>query len=141
MAPGWKLLAVLMLLLAVASGGYFKGRIDNEAKHTEQSLEETQEARRIEQKRAAFQQETLNEKDASLRAVNGRLADALERLRDRPERLPEAALAACKGSSGRELSGGDAAFLERFAARAEALRRELKAAQDREHGEVTPPLE
>ena len=55
------------------------------------------------------------------------LADALERLRERPERLPEPARAACPGGTGAELSGEDAGFLEREAARADELRSALNA--------------
>lgn len=71
-------------------------------------------------------------RNQDLRAVGDRLADALERLRNRPARMPEAARAACTGSTGAELSGPDAAVLERLAARADQLRAELGACQDRE---------
>jgi hypothetical protein len=47
---------------------------------------------------------------------------ALASLRNRPERLPEAARAACSGSTGAELSRGDAEDLVRLAARADELR-------------------
>ena len=53
-----------------------------------------------------------------VRTINDRLAVALERLRKRPERMPEPARSACSGATGRELAGVDAAFLERYAARA-----------------------
>lgn len=44
---------------------------------------------------------------------------AIDRLRQRPERLPESSRPACQGSTGRELSRQDAEFLVRFAADAE----------------------
>jgi hypothetical protein len=59
--------------------------------------------------------------------INDRLADALERLRKRPERMPDQARAACQGATGAELSGPDAGFLEREAARADELRSALTA--------------
>ena len=62
-----------------------------------------------------------------VRTVNRKLADALERLRNRPERNNEPARAACEGSTGAELSGPDAAFLEREAARADELRAAVSA--------------
>jgi hypothetical protein len=133
MSLAYRWLSVVLFMIALFAGGYLKGCTDAQSKHTKELLEATQETRVIEQKRSALQQETLNAKDAQLRSVNARLADSLERLRQRPERLPEASLATCTGSTGRELSGRDAAFLERYAARAEALRAELKASQDREH--------
>ena len=62
-----------------------------------------------------------------VRTINTRLADALERLRKRPERLPDPARAACEGGTGAELSGPDAGFLEREAARADELRAAVSA--------------
>lgn len=62
-----------------------------------------------------------------VRTINTRLADALERLRKRPERLPEPSRKACEGSTGRELAGVDAAFLERYAARAAEQESALRA--------------
>jgi hypothetical protein len=62
-----------------------------------------------------------------VRAINARLADALDRLRQRPARMPEPAREACKGSTGAELSGDDAGFLVREAARADELREALRA--------------
>ena len=61
-----------------------------------------------------------------VRAINTRLADALERLRKRPERMPESSRSACAGATGAELSGPDAGFLSREAARAEGIRSALK---------------
>ena len=58
------------------------------------------------------------EKDEALRTVNARLADALVRLRQRPERMQEPARKACEGATGQELAAGDAEFLSRYAARA-----------------------
>lgn len=58
------------------------------------------------------------ERDEELRNVNARLADALVRLRKRPDRMPEPARQACEGATGRELAAGDAEFLSRYAARA-----------------------
>lgn len=62
-----------------------------------------------------------------VRRINGRLSDALERLRKRPERMPDQARAACEGATGSELSRPDAGFLEREAARADELRSALTA--------------
>lgn len=66
-----------------------------------------------------------SEKDEELRNVNARLADALVRLRNRPERLPEPSRQACEGTTGRELSGQDAEFLTRLASEADQQRAAL----------------
>lgn len=131
--------AVTALALAAALGGFttgwnvraWKAGADDQAR-TEQLQAATQEVRRFEQARAARVQETQDAKEAELRRVNDRLADALEQLRNRPERLPEPTRTSCRGATGAELSGRDAAFLARLAARADTLRAALAACQDRE---------
>jgi hypothetical protein len=68
-------------------------------------------------------------RDAEKDRISARLADAIAGLRNRPERLPDTAAAACAGASGRELSGPDAEFLERLAAEADRLRAALAEQQ------------
>ena len=58
------------------------------------------------------------------------LAAALQRLRDRPDRLPAAATPACSGGTGAALSRPDAEFLTGFAARAGSLQSALDECQD-----------
>lgn len=83
-------------------------------------------AEAIQQEAQARATHTIMEKrDAEIRAVNDRLADAIERLRKRPERRAEAATDACQGATGAQLSGPDGGFLEREAARADQLRSAL----------------
>lgn len=78
--------------------------------------------------------------ESQLRSISGRLADALVSLHNRPARLPEPARAACAGATGAELSGPDAAFLEREAARADTLRAALARCQGQTDpdGQVNP---
>jgi hypothetical protein len=79
-------------------------------------------------------------RDAESIRINDRLADALERLRSRPERRAAAATPACEGSTGAQLSGPDGGFLEREAARADQLREALRQCYgwiDAVRGEVT----
>lgn len=74
-------------------------------------------------------------KDRELRRVRDDLGAALDGLRDRTARADAAASAAagtCAGATGAQLSGEDAAFLAREAARADELRAELGACQQRE---------
>ena len=78
------------------------------------------------------QQEKVDEitKDFTnkLAGVNGKLGDALRRLRDRPERSTEKyASTNCKGASGAELSRPDAEFLIGEASRADQQREALIA--------------
>jgi hypothetical protein len=84
---------------------------------------------RAEQRATATARQTFRNqenRDAEDLAVHARLADALERLRKRPDRMPAAATAACEGGTGAQLSGPDAGFLEREAARADLLRSALR---------------
>lgn len=59
---------------------------------------------------------------AEIRRVAAARDAAMRKLRDRPERLPEAARAACAGATGAELSGRDSEVLAGIAARADELR-------------------
>lgn len=119
-------LVALALLLMAAVGGYAKGRSDERGRVQAELLKRTEQARQVEQEWARKVKVLGDAKDAEIDRINGRLADALERLRKRPERLPEPARAACAGATGAQLSGPDAGFLEREAARADALRAALE---------------
>lgn len=138
--PAW-----LWLVAALAGWGWWNSHQlrAERAAAAQARAEATQEARRFEQAHAARVQEIQDAKDADLRRIGGRLAAALDRLRDRPKRpadMPEAGRAACAGATGAELSGPDAAFLAGEAARADTLRAELGACQERERaGRLKPP--
>lgn len=131
----------LYLAFAIACGvSYGAGRWQqwraDEKSHAADMALAAEKSRELERNAEKVNQRITDAKDKELRSVRARLDVALERLRQRPERLPEAARPACEGATGAELSGRDAAFLERLAARADGLRAELKACQDREHGGV-----
>lgn len=96
------------------------------------TLDRERQSRETERELQRFNQGAQNVKDAEYRRIAARLSDALRELRSRPDRLPEAARAACAGATGAELSGRDSDFLARLAARADQLRAELAACQDRE---------
>lgn len=96
------------------------------------TLDRERQTRETERELQRFNQGAQNAKDAEYRRIAARLSAALHELRSRPDRLPEAARAACAGATGAELSGRDAAVLEGLAARADQLRAELAACQDRE---------
>jgi hypothetical protein len=63
--------------------------------------------------------------DKQLKKINTDLNDALDRLRDRPERVSRPT-GTCEGSSGKELSRPDAEFLTRLAAEADKLVTDLQ---------------
>ena len=121
------------LLAALAWGGV--GRV--EANHWKKAAHELQaeidaaaqvanETARLQNLQATRLKET---RDAEDQRNSARLAAALQRLRDRPERLPGAATAACEGATGAQLSGRDGRFLAGLAARADRLRAALGECQ------------
>lgn len=126
----------LAVALACAAGGFWAGQRLVQAEWDEQIAQEAQaeldaerQAREKEHQDAIDQQAREDAKAAELRTVSARLADALERLRKRPDRMPSATTEACQGASGAQLSGPDAGFLEREAARANELRAALRECQ------------
>lgn len=112
----------LAIALAVFAAGSFSGWWVNNWRHNSNELEK-QRAESIQQEGLARKTHTLVEqKDAQIRAVNDRLADALVRLRNRaPVRLSETP-ASCAGASPSALSAQDAAMALRLAAEADQLR-------------------
>jgi hypothetical protein len=64
-------------------------------------------------------------RDAEMQSINDQLVSALGQLRKRSDRLPEASRATCEGSTGRELSGIDAAAFAGLSARANIVRAAL----------------
>lgn len=128
----WALLAVAVAIAAAAAGGYVKGRADESAARLELQLEQSEDMRRLEQARTRMAQGIEDAKNRDLRRTAVRLADALERLSNRPDRLPEPARPACAGATGAELARPDAAFLERYAAIARGFQVRLAACEARE---------
>lgn len=88
-------------------------------------------AARIKEKHLQEAYDAATKKQAArLVGVQRTLDTALDSLRDRPERpagVPDTARADCAGGNGAELSGEDARFLSREAARADGLRAGLEA--------------
>jgi hypothetical protein len=89
-------------------------------------LEASRQARRQEQIMQSKADIELVNKNAQIQTIRTELDRALDELRKRPSRVsvPNSPGAA-KGATGAELSGEDAGFLAREAARADALRSEL----------------
>ena len=128
-ANPWIILAVVLAFLGAGVGGYTKGRTDANAKWSAVAAEKEREARTREQQLQEQTNAITNQYQSEKDAISANLANALERLRQRPKRLPEAARTACQGGTGAELSNTDAGFLEREAARADELRAALSACQ------------
>lgn len=131
-----RIVGALLLMAALLGVGFEGGRrwvlADWNADKAERAEKEKAqlEADREASRRAAVAQRVKdNAYEAEIRSIGDRLADALERVRDRPDRLPESAREACTGATGAQLSAGDAAFLGRLAARADALRAALARCQ------------
>jgi hypothetical protein len=138
-----------LLALSVAASGWLYWRLDaaqDELKEVKAgivaaALAYSEAARQIEQKHAQRVQGITDAKDRTLRRVRDGLLADLDGLRNRPDRVPDAGTAprsACTGATGADLFRPDADFLVREAARADELRAELAACQQREHAdEVT----
>ena len=126
MLPSWR--AIKLALIAAALVASFAGGVTVTRWYY---LSGDVRAYKEQAKRMRAQQSTTNEalqgQVDEQRLINTNLADDLERLRKRADRIPEAARANCAGSAGSELSGEDASFLVREAARADELRAALKA--------------
>lgn len=123
----YKLLAGLLTGLFLFWFGYLKGAEHERNKQSAAYLGQVEAARKAEQGlQAAMDASTKRHVEEVRRIANERDA-ALDRLRNRPERLPEDARANCKGASGAELSSRDSEFLVRQASRADEQREALKS--------------
>lgn len=124
-----RLAAYALLVVAIFGGGYSLGTRLKQGQWDAATLAQEQADKA---KAEAWNADITTQRgkhDEELRAINARLADALERLRKRSERMPEPARTACQGATGAELSGPDAGVLVRLANRADELRAALGQCQ------------
>lgn len=127
--PWW----IYLLILSLVWGG--AGRL--EASHYKKELAALQSSERNARedaertaKKAAEDAKLAKEKrDVQDKDNATRLAAALQRVRDRPDRLPGAASTTCSGGTGSTLSRPDAEFLTGLAARADRLQSALGECQ------------
>ena len=122
-----KVVALLLALMCMFGIGY---RYGQKIKQGEWDADRLKLQNAAIQLKEAWNADIAQQKQAQadeVAGINARLADALERVRKRPERLPEPARATCEGATGSELSRPDATFLEREAARADEQRAALSA--------------
>jgi hypothetical protein len=129
--PRFWLVALVTLLGAYGGGRWHQYRSDMKDVAAS-ALSQSEGARLRERSMQVTAQRIADENASALRRVAGQRDAAFERLRDRPDRLPEPARAACAGTDGRQLSRPDAEFLVGLAARADTLRAALDACQKRE---------
>lgn len=130
----WLILGVVLAVAAAWFGGQFKGSADERMRWEVKTYSELAEASESARKQEAMWQEVVNgtvrNYEGKVSATRRNLDIALDGLRSRPERAPgvsEAPRPACEGGTGAELSGADAGFLAREAARADTLRAGLEA--------------
>lgn len=122
-----KFVAALLVLAAAFGVGYRHGLKVKQGEWDADRLQLQTAAIKLKELWNADISEQKQRQSDEIRDINARLADALERVRKRPERLPEPARSTCEGATGAELSGPDSAFLEREAARADEIRAALSA--------------
>ena len=123
-------LSIAGVALALAGGlwfhGNYHGRKVMQLKIEQANNRALEEKQRLQEK---IDDITQNQADRLADIIAERDA-ALEQLRQRPDRVPEAATTECQGATGAELSRPDAEFLTREAARADQLRQALKSCYD-----------
>jgi len=122
--------------IAACIGGYFYGVEVTDTKwiaKTQTAINEAVAAARAQEK---IKQDEVNEitqtQITELASIHAHMQRDLISLRNRPSRRNSArdTKTDCKGTSGRELSGPDAEFLTREAARADTIRKALIACYD-----------
>lgn len=140
----WRLLIYAGILAGLFATGYHRGAATvksawaaadaaEAAQAATMRASATQAVREHEQQSQRIYDAITTNLTAEQDSIRARLSADLERLRNRPARVvradavPGAAKAGCAGASGRELSGGDAEFLSRLAARADEIRAGLIA--------------
>jgi hypothetical protein len=134
--PVWLSPTALMLMAAVGASCYGAGRVqqyyNDREDHRVEMLEAQIAADKVTNDLEAKHKLTAGVLQDELNTANARSVALADELRKRPDRLPPAARAACKGSTGAELSGRDAAAFARLGDRARLLQLELAACYKRE---------
>lgn len=142
---GWRVYAAIGIVVLLAGThwrAYTRGQKDVQADWTAEKLQVAEQTARVLQDAARktaelqTQSDTLRKvKNAQITALNADLSDALERLRDRPERpgagsVPsDAAAGPAPGCTSAQLYREDAGALVRLAADADRLRADLGECQ------------
>ncbi len=126
----------IVLGAAIAALLFFLGFVIGEGRTQHKWDQATAKAYQKAQEDAATLADGINEIQVKANEDKATLIaqrdDALRKLRNRPERLPDTAAVACAGTSGRELSRIDAEFLTGYAASAASVASDLAACYGRE---------
>lgn len=134
--PVWLSPTALLMAMAAGLGGYGAGRVhqyfDDREDYRVAALEAQIAADKITKDLDDKHKLTNGALQDELKTVRDRADVLADELRKRPDRLPPAARAACKGTTGAELSGRDAAAFARLGDRARAIQLELQACYARE---------
>ena len=113
-----------LVALSLLVSGYIGYSIEA-ARFDSYKAEQIKLVREAEENHQALADQIRKEKDAQIASINNSLADALIKLRERPNRAQAATNG--QGGTGLSLSAEDSVFLEREAARADILRSSLSA--------------
>ncbi|MGE5452416.1 MAG: hypothetical protein ACM3VZ_11320 [Acidobacteriota bacterium] len=122
--------ARIVLAIALVMAGFTLGTRLKQGQWDADKLARDEQARKVEASWSEQIQKARSTRDDEIDRINTSLADALERLRKRPDRMPEASRSTCEGATGAQLSGPDSGFLSREAARADSLRAALSECYD-----------
>jgi len=115
----------LIAYLVIASGLFISGWMVNGWRWEAKYADQLERARKDEQSLQKAIDEISTKHAQEIRRISSQRDAAIDRLRNRPERLPEDSRANCKGATGAELSIRDSEFLIREAARADETRAEM----------------
>ena len=113
-----------LVALCLFVSGYIGYSIEA-ARFDSYKAEQIKLVREAEENHQALADQIRKEKDAQIASINNSLADALIKLRERPNRAQNTTNG--QGGTGLSLSAEDSVFLEREAARADILRTALSA--------------
>ena len=113
-----------LVALCLFVSGYIGYSIEA-ARFDSYKAEQIKLVREAEENHQAAADQIRKEKDAQIASINNSLADALIKLRERPNRAQNTTNG--QGGTGLSLSAEDATFLDREAARADILRSALSA--------------
>lgn len=128
----WPIIAATVFVVGLFGWGYTAGKGSAERAHAEERAIAAENA--LLNSRAGALRQAHNEgvQRAENAVIERELLAAIASLRDRPERLPATAAAACTGTTGRELARPDAEFLTRYAAERKKWIAEVIACQESE---------
>ena len=122
-----KYLYIVLATIALLSGVFYAGNQYGRAAMQVKIAEANKKYQDLHNSQQEKVDEIIQNYTDRLAGVNSQLDDALKRLRNRPDRLPETSQANCTGATGAQLSAPDAEFLTREAARADRIREALTA--------------